>query len=70
MTTPKKATRKPAAAAEGEVSVTLLREHTHAGEKLAAGDVIVVPAATAEWLRAQGVVGQAATTTEATTTED
>lgn len=64
MTTPKKTTRSPAAPAEGNVSVTLLREHTHAGETLAAGAVITVPTATAQWLRGQGVVAAEQTTTE------
>ncbi len=63
MTTPKKTTRTPAAPAEGNESVTLLREHTHAGETLAAGAVITVPAATAQWLRGQGVVAAEQTTT-------
>lgn len=63
MTTPKKTTRTPATAAEGNVTVTLLREHTHAGETLAAGSVINVPAATAQWLRGQGVVAAEQTTT-------
>lgn len=63
MTTPKKATRTPAAPAEGNESVTLLREHTHAGEALKAGAVITVSAATAQWLRGQGVVAAEQTTT-------
>ncbi|MGB7480152.1 MAG: hypothetical protein WA924_07495 [Burkholderiaceae bacterium] len=36
------------------VRVTLVRPHTHAGEKYPAGKSISVPAADAEWLRQVG----------------
>ena len=41
---------------DGEETVTLLKEHTHNREKYEAGDTLKVDAATAEWLREQGVI--------------
>lgn len=35
--------------------VTLIKPHTHAGVKSAAGDVISVPATDAVWLRQHGI---------------
>lgn len=55
MTAPKKLNRAPA---DGEEKVTLLKEHTHDRVKYEAGDTITVSAATAEWLREQGVVAK------------
>jgi len=38
------------------MKVTLIKEHTHAGEAKQAGDVIDVDAPTAQWLAAQGAI--------------
>lgn len=46
----------PQADAEGLVRVRLRQAHTHAGVRMEAGEELVVPEGTAEWLAAQGVV--------------
>lgn len=38
------------------MKVTLLKPHTHAGQSSAAGEIIDVDAATAQWLADNGVI--------------
>lgn len=50
-------------------SVTLTKPHQHAGVKYSAGDVISVDAATAAWLKQNGITGNGDTATEEAKTE-
>ena len=70
-----KRSRKAAATPTGQERVQLESGHTHGGVAHAAGDWIIVPADTAQWLRDRGVIAKAdvaatAETTPTTATED
>ena len=48
------------------MKVTLIKDHTHAGEPMRPGDVIDVDASTAHWLAAQGAIEATLVPAEAT----